>query len=315
MTEVVAVLEPVDGEVSNRVARVPDDIGATIAALIDAAPDAPKVPAPRAARRAPRSDTRVADEAAFVLHGYPYKETSLIVDALTRHHGRVALVARGAKRPRSALRGVLLAFQPLTLSWIQGRARAVGGQGSSDLRTLTRAEWVGGLRPLRGEALMSGFYLNELMQKLLARDDPHERLFDAYLQALGGLSDDLPPAPVLRRFEATLLREAGYGVQTSQTSDGDAIDPLGHYRYVPERGTMRLSGDDLSRIDTESVVLGKTLLDIDADDYTDPLTLAQSKRLMRSVLQHHLSGQVLQTRRLVLDLQSLDEGAAVGATP
>ena len=120
--------------------------------------------------RAPRSETRIADEAAFVLHSHPYKETSLIVDVLTRHHGRVALVARGAKRPRSALRGVLLAFQPLSVAWLQGRARAVNGaQGGGDLRTLTRAEWLGGLMPLRGEALMSGFYLNELIQKLLAR--------------------------------------------------------------------------------------------------------------------------------------------------
>lgn len=288
---------------------VPDAIDVALAAVIDVPAMDIEAPVAKRARRAPRSDSRVADEAAFVLHSYPYKETSLIVDALTRHHGRVALVARGAKRPRSALRGVLLAFQPLTLSWLQGRARAVSGtQGSGDLRTLTRAEWVGGLRPLRGEALMSGFYLNELVQRLLARDDPHEHLFDAYLQALGALSDDQSPAPVLRRFEAVLLREAGYGVQASHTSDGHAIDPLAHYRYVPERGALRVSNDDAR--DAESVVAGKTLLDIDADDYSDAVTLSQSKRLMRFVLQHHLAGQILHTRRMVLDLQSLEEGAA-----
>jgi DNA repair protein RecO (recombination protein O) len=274
-----------------------------------------EAPAPQAAKRvraarAPRSETRIGDEAAFVLHSYPYKETSLIVDALTRHHGRVALVARGAKRPRSALRGVLLAFQPLTISWVQGRARAVAGtQGGNDLRTLTRAEWLGGIRPLRGEALMSGFYLNELLQKLLARDDAHERLFDAYLHALGALSDDRPAAPVLRSFEAILLREAGYGVQLTSAVDGSAIDPLASYRYVPERGPMRVDGRDALRGDPDAVLVGKTLRDIDADDFSDPVTLSQSKRLMRHLLQHHLAGQVLHTRRMVLDLQSLEDGA------
>jgi len=230
--------------------------------------------------RAPRSETRIADEAAFVLHSYPYKETSLIVDALTRHHGRVALVARGAKRPRSALRGVLLAFQPLTISWVQARSRAVAGaQTGSELRTLTRAEWVGGLRPLRGDALMAGFYLNELIQKLLARDDAHEALFDAYLAALARLADDRPAAPVLRHFEVVLLREAGYAMRLAQTASGEPIEPTSRYRYVPEHGPVRMEiGDE--RIQTgeqsrtrlrvqtsvdedDAVVLGKTLLDPD----------------------------------------------------
>lgn len=268
---------------------------------------------PKRARRAPRTDHRIGDEAAFVLHSYPYKETSLIVDALTRHHGRVALVARGAKRPRSALRGVLLAFQPLTISWVQGRARAVTGPpGGGDLRTLTRAEWIGGLRPLRGEALMSGFYLNELVQKLLARDDPHERLFDAYLHTLGALSDDRAAAPVLRNFETVLLREAGYALHADRTVDGDPIEPEAQYRYLAERGPVLLevrdAVGDAAWTDPDAVVAGRTLLDIDADDYSDPVTLAQSKRLMRHLLAHHLGGQVLHTRRMVLDLQSLEEG-------
>jgi len=261
-------------------------------------------------RRVPRSETRVADEAALVLHSYPYKETSLIVDALTRHHGRVALVARGAKRPRSALRGVLLAFQPLSIGWTQARARSVtGGASGGDLRTLTRAEWMGGLRPLRADALMSGFYLNELIQKLLARDDPHERLFDAYLETLAALAEGDAPAPLLRSFESVLLREAGYAVQASRSIDGCAIEPLAHYRYLPERGPMRIDADAVGGAsDADALVIGKTLVDIDRGDYADPVTLAQSKRLMRYLLQHHLSGQVLQTRRLVLDLQSLSEG-------
>jgi DNA repair protein RecO (recombination protein O) len=282
------------------------DVAVALDAVDDAAGRAR--PAAPGKARAPRSETRIADEPAFVLHSYPYKETSLIVDALTRHHGRVGLVARGAKRPRSALRGMLLAFQPVTIAWVQSRARAVGaGPGGAELRTLTRAEWQGGMKPLFGDALMSGFYLNELIQKLVARDDPHEHLFDAYLAALAALSDDFPAAPVLRRFELTLLREAGYAVQTAHAADGDAIEPRRRYRYVPERGPMALERNGDGGADADAIVDGRTLLDLDRDDFQDPATLAQSKRLMRYLLQHHLSGQVLQTRRVLLDLQSLQE--------
>lgn len=262
-------------------------------------------------RRAPRSDARVANEPAFVLHAYPYKETSLVLDALTRHHGRVGLVARGAKRPRSTLRGLLLAFRPLTIDWLVGRARlAPGASGSStggELGTLTKAEWVGGLRPLDGEALMSGFYLNELLQKLLARDDPHERLFEAYVDALTALARDDAPAPVLRRFEVALLRETGYAMRFDQTSSGATIEPDARYRYLPEQGPTRIEARDRT-VDVDGWVFGKTLLDMGADEWSDPATLAQAKQLMRELLGHHLAGQVLQTRRFALDLQSL-EGA------
>ncbi|MFZ5530814.1 MAG: DNA repair protein RecO, partial [Pseudomonadota bacterium] len=114
---------------------------------------------------------------AFVLHSYAFRETSLIVELFSRDHGRVALVARGARRPKSALRGMLLAFQPLTLTW--------GGKG--ELKTLHRAEWQGGMPQLQGMALMCGFYLNELLVRLLPRDDPHEDLFEMYRKTLQSL--------------------------------------------------------------------------------------------------------------------------------
>ncbi len=123
------------------------------------------------------------------------------------------------------------------------------------------------------------------------------------------MSDERAAAPVLRRFEAALLREAGYALHTSHTVDGEPIDAGRRYRYVPERGPERVerTTDDG---DSDAVVDGRTLVGIEQDDYSDPATLGQSKRLMRFLLQHHLSGQLLQTRRLVLDLQSLEEGAA-----
>src|SRR5687768_9907927 len=132
------------------------------------------------------SKRRADHEDAFVLHTYAYKETSLIVEAFTRRHGRVALLARGARRPRSAMRGVLLSFQSLRLSW----------SASAELGNLVAAEWSGALRPLRGRGLMCGFYLNELMLRLLPREDPHEQLFEAYGDALSELAagGDLPSA-------------------------------------------------------------------------------------------------------------------------
>src|SRR5471032_3515668 len=125
-------------------------------------PKEPKEPkAPRPPRAAPRSDFRIAEQPSFVLHSYPYRETSLVLDVFSRDHGRVALVAKGAKRPHSALRGVLQTFQPLALSW----------SGKSEMRTLTGAEWVGGMLPLTGGALLCGFYVNELLVKFCAREE------------------------------------------------------------------------------------------------------------------------------------------------
>jgi len=260
------------------------------AALVTATP----APAARR-RRGGGGSQRYTDEAAFVLHAWPYKETSLVIDALTRHHGRVALVARGAKRPHSALRGILQSFQPLTIGWSRAVAR------SGELGNLTRAEWQGGLMPLRGAALLSGFYLNELILKLLARDDAHENLFDAYLQALARLAAGLPVAPTLRSFEVVLLREAGYGMQLEHCADGAAIRADASYRYLPEIGPVLVRNG----AHDSQVYAGKTLLDIAADDYSDPLTQAQGKLLMRHLLQHHLAGQALFTRQMLMDLQNL----------
>src|SRR4051812_4468233 len=144
---------------------------------------------------------RAEQQAGYVLHTYPYKETSLIVEAFTRAFGRVALLARGARRPRSAMRGVLLSFHPLRLSWT----------ASAELGTLINAEWAGGQvgisaagmsgGGLSGGGLMCGFYVNELILRLLPRDDPHEALFDFYRESLGALSSAEDQAPVLRAFE------------------------------------------------------------------------------------------------------------------
>ena len=153
------------------------------------------------------------DEAAYVLHSYPFKETSLVVEVFSRNLGRLGLVARGARRPRSSLRGLLMAFQPLSLSW----------SGKAELRNLHRAERQGAHAQLTGLSLMGGFYLNELMLKLLAREDPHEGLYLAYDEALAAFRAGDPPARALRRFERKLLRELGYGMQLERDVAGDPI--------------------------------------------------------------------------------------------
>ncbi len=227
----------------------------------------------------------------FVLHSYPYRETSLIVEGFTRDFGRIAWVARGARRPRSALRGVLMPFQPLTLSWF----------GKGELRTLKGAEWQGGQRLLGGSALMCGFYLNELLLKLLPREDPHPGLFEHYQQALRALSEGAAQPQVLRRFEKRLMQELGYAAQLEREADSDApIDPQAIYVYALERGPLR------EQAGPEGVQLrGKTLLDMARDDYSDPVTLAQAKQLMRFLISHHLGNEALQTRQLLLELQAL----------
>jgi DNA repair protein RecO (recombination protein O) len=268
--------------------------------LTDAAPAALRVeeattPAVAAApvkrSRAPGRDTRINGQPAFVLHSYPYKETSLIVDMFTRDHGRVAVVAKGAKRPFSKLRGVLQTFQPLSISF----------SGKSELRTLIDAEWVGGMLPLEKNSLLCGFYLNELLVKLIARDDPHRALFDHYVATLNQLAHDEPAQIVLRKFERALLKETGVAADLARSTTTRAtVEPGSDYVVDPERGAREARVSD-----TWPVVSGKTLLDMEREDYADPQTQAQSKQLMRFLLAHHLGGAPLNTRQILIDLMQL----------
>ena len=234
---------------------------------------------------------RADQEAGYVLHTYPYKETSLIVELFARHFGRVALLARGARRPRSAMRGVLLSFQALRLSW----------SASAELGNLISAEWAGALLPLAGQSLMCGFYLNELLLRLLPRDDPHEALFDAYGEALARLGSPGDASVVLRGFEKRLLAELGYAPILDRDAASRPIDPDRLYAYEPERGPTVVNG---TRGDLP-VVRGRTLLDVAADDYTSPTTREEARSLMRALIGERLHGQVLHTRTVLRELSDL----------
>ena len=235
---------------------------------------------------------RVDQQPAFVLHTYPWRETSLIVEAFSRDHGRVALVAKGARRPMSALRGVIMAFQPLLVDW----------SGGGEVKTLVRAEWRGGQPLLGGRGLMCGYYLNELLVRLTAREDPHAALFDAYADALTRLGRNENPAPVLRRFELGLLRELGYGLDLDTEAGSDrAVDPAAEYVYIIEKGPTAVAGD----VDGAPSVSGQVLLDMARGDFSRMETLIQSKALLRVLINHYLGGQPLQSRRVLKEFQEL----------
>jgi DNA repair protein RecO (recombination protein O) len=252
----------------------------------------------------------------YVLHSYPYRETSLILQVWTQMHGRMGLVAKGARRPKSASRSVLIPFQPLSLDWF----------GRGELRTLKTAEPASPATPLGGSSLLSAFYLNELLLKLTTRDDPHQGLFEAYddaiteLRALSRTASRTSPhevaepardpareiEPILRRFELALLRELGYAVELARAADNHApIDPERDYWYVAGRGPL-LAQEGIAPAEAVRV-RGLTLLDMERSQLEDATTIAQAKRLMRLLINHALDGQQLATRTLVKDLQRLED--------
>jgi DNA repair protein RecO (recombination protein O) len=237
------------------------------------------------------SDARVEHQPAFVLHTYPWRETSLIVEALTRDHGRVALVARGAKRRTSQLRGLLSPFSALALAW----------SGRGEVKTLIRAEWTGGLVPLRGDALLAGFYLNELIVRLLARADAHPQLFGAYARALRALAgDEARLESALRAFEFELLREIGYLPAFDVCADGEPVTAGARYRVDPQCGLVLVERD----IEAVSVA-GAVALAMAAGNFAEPGVATEARAMLRLIIRYHLDGRPLNTRRILQDLKEL----------
>lgn len=240
------------------------------------------------------SSHRQDNQTVYVLHTYPFKETSLVVELFTHDFGRVATTAKGARRPRSAMRGMLQSFQPLLATW----------SGKLELKTLHSLEWGGGLLLLKGEALMCGFYLNELLLRLLPREDPHEALFEYYGATLRTLASGQHLATTLRRFELKLLQELGYAIPLNKDKHDALIVEEQTYRYEAEHGAIRLNGA-LNRTGNGVQLLGRTLIDMVNNDYSNNQTQQQSKLLMRYLLAHYLGDKPLHTRQLLIDLQGL----------
>ncbi len=256
--------------------------------------------APARPPRARSRGHRVEEAPAFLLHSYPYRETSLILDVFTRPHGRLALVAKGAKRPHSALRPVLIAFQRLSLSW----------SGAGEIKTLVRAEWSGPPQRLQGAAAMSGWYLNELLLRLLARDDPHEALYDAYADALARLAAQPRLSAALREFEWRLLCEIGYGFDPAATDDGSPVQAGARYRIPLEGGPQPERADAVFR---GTSIAGEALLALAEGRFDDAATEPALRRLLRERLDYHMNGRPLATRQVLRDLQDFTPAGRAGA--
>ena len=253
--------------------------------------------------RAPR---HAATLAAYVLHRYDWSESSLILDLFTREQGRLAVAAKGAKRPYSQLRSVLLPFQRINVSL--GKA-AVADAGGSEVQTLRGAEWAGGAAMLTGAALFSGFYVNELLMKLLARHDPHAALFDAYAATLPELAaaDEAQAQAALRAFELSLLQQIGLLPDLSLlTLTQQPLQIDARYALLPEAGVAAARGEgDLSG---EALIGLQAALEhgsLPALQHACRQCLAALKLPLRAMIQHHLGSTVLRTRQFMTGLQSL----------
>ncbi len=253
---------------------------------------------------------RVHDEPAYVLHHHDWSESSLILEVFSRQHGRVALVAKGVKRPTSQFRPVLLPLQPLRLSW----------GGDAEVRTLKAAHWQGGHVMPVGDALLSGYYLNELVMRLLARDDPHPDLFEHYAHAVAALAQgEVAQAAVLRAFELLLLRDTGF--LPALNEEGASLGPLRQdvrYELVPEAGLraalhpQTLACEGAQWLNLQAALDGtapfEALLVSCADDRGGAL-----RQQLRTLLHYHSGVRAFKTRQLLADIQRLCQAVPVHA--
>lgn len=232
---------------------------------------------------------RVQEQAAFILHHRPFRDTSQILDVISRDHGKLAVVARGSRGARSRLKGILRPFMPLSISWVI----------KSDLGTLTGAEILGAPLRLSGDALLSGYYVNELILHFLHRHDPQPAVFDAYAQTIQALaSTDVEVAPCLRRFEIEFLRQIGYALNLDREyGSNNELDADRYYEYRVEQGPVAVG-----RTEGPLVFKGDTLIAISEQRFAEPNVLRAANRLLRDVIAFHLGGKELKSRKVLLEI-------------
>lgn len=240
---------------------------------------------------------KVDRQPAYILHARPYRETSLLLEVLTPGHGRLALVARGARRPRAELRGLLLPFQPLTLSWF----------GKNEVRTLHKADWQGGVRQLSGQALICGFYVNELMLHLVAREDPAGAVWMIYDQTIRSLAQEPGQSVALRRFELGLIRALGYAPELLHDDQQQPIHPDAYYRLCP--GQWPVLADAAEPGDRQALVAGRSLLAMVADDFSSELTRREARAMLRVMLTDLLGPDAQLVSRALLQTLSACPGS------
>ena len=247
----------------------------------------------------------VTNEPAYVLHRYDWSESSLILEVFTRHHGRIALVAKGAKKPRSSFRPVLLPLQMLRVNF----------GGDAEIRTLKSAEWQGRHIMPTGDSLLSGYYLNELVLTLLAREDPHPALFDVYTQTVAVLASEssaqsLILQAALRTWELLLLREVGFLPHLDgQTLSQQPLQAEATYSLIPEGGLC------LAKPETRASLRGAQWMQLhaalrDTNPFQASLPVCATlntalKPQLRALLHHHCGVKALRTRQMMMDIHSL----------
>lgn len=226
--------------------------------------------------------TRIERQAAFLLHRRSYRESSLLLELLTRDCGRMAAVVRGVRGKRRAMTAIFQPLLPLIVAW----------SGRGELKTLNSAEPAGGTNVLTGERLYAALYVNELLLRLLPPQDPHPVLFDAYASLLGQLAEEQVLEPLLRRFEIVLLRELGYGLAFDRDAGtGMVLEPAGAYRFDPADGFHRALVDV-----PEPTYPGYVLAAIGREDFSDAITRRYAKRLLRTALAELLGPRPLRSR-------------------
>lgn len=225
---------------------------------------------------------RVSLQPAFILHHRPFRETSVLLDVFTEEYGRVSLIARGVRSSRSKLKAILQPFVSLLVSW----------QGKGELMNLVAVESKGVPLQLRGDCLLSGFYLNELLVRLLQKQDPYPSLFLKYKKTLEALAI-LPLNPKsLRLFEKSLLEEAGYGLQWYvDFSTGQPLVSDNYYRYYPGHGFKEMENGQFK---------GECLLEFANETLMTDESLRDAKRLMRMAIALALDNYALQSKDLFI---------------
>lgn len=228
---------------------------------------------------------RVTLQPAFILHGRDFRDTSRLLDVFTQDYGRISLVAKGARSARSKLQGILQPFSPLIISW----------SGKGEVQTLTGAETTKSSISVTGKQVMSAYYINELLQRLMTQHDPHPELFTLYKETLDNFNND-DDELVLRRFEKHLLAEIGYGLSLEyEAENGTAIGENETYYYDLEKGPVNINNNEENDVFTLS---GQTLIDIANEQFSNSKSQKEAKQLMRIILSYHLGDKPLKTRSL-----------------
>jgi len=238
---------------------------------------------------------RIQNEPAWLLHHRPFRDSSQILDILSLDQGRLAVVAKGSRGAKSKLRGILRPFLPLQLSWFI----------RSDLGTLTGAEMNGTPLSLSGDSLLSGYYVNELILKLLHRHDPQPEIFAAYSRTIERLAGGKEVAAYLRQFEIELLRILGYALNLDHdTETTEPLRPQQQYEYRVEQGLVPVSDRD-----GPMVFRGAEIDAIRNQQFADPAVLKNAGSLLRNVIAYHLDGKELKSRKVLKDMRNRKSGS------